>query len=58
MGPLSPLMLDCAGDGDPVAMIHGLGGSSNTFQPLMAALSGYRVIRPDLPGAARSAVPQ
>ena len=38
-------------------MIHGLGGSSNTFQPQMAALAGYRVIRVDLPGSGRSPVP-
>lgn len=57
MGTVPPVALDCAGDGPPVVMIHGLGGSSNTFQPLMARLSGYRVIRPDMPGAARSAVP-
>ena len=32
-------------------MIHGLGGTSNMFQPQMAALGSYRVIRLDLPGA-------
>ena len=57
MGNVPPLALECAGDGPPVVMIHGLGGSSNTFQPLMARLSGYRVIRPDMPGAARSGLP-
>ena len=57
MTPVPPLAVDCAGDGPPVVMIHGLGGSSNTFQPLMARLSDYRVIRPDMPGAARSGPP-
>jgi 3-oxoadipate enol-lactonase len=52
-----PLVAEVSGDGDPVVMIHGLGGTSNTFQPLMADLSGYRVIRPDLPGSGRSALP-
>ncbi len=42
-------------DGAPaVVMVHGLGGDSNSFQPLMDSLSGYRVLRPDLPGAGRS----
>jgi 3-oxoadipate enol-lactonase len=48
------IVADIAGEGEPVVMIHGLGGTSNTFQPLMAALAGFRVIRPDLPGAGRS----
>jgi 3-oxoadipate enol-lactonase len=44
------------GTGPTVIMVHGLGGSSNTFQPQASVLaSKYRVIRPDLPGAGRSA---
>ena len=43
------------GSGPAVVAIHGLGGTSNSFQPLMAALDGYCVLRPDLPGAGRSA---
>ena len=35
-------------------MLHGLGGTSNVFDPLMPGLEGYRVLRPDLPGAGRS----
>lgn len=57
MAMAAPLLADQHGAGDAVVMIHGLGGTSNTFQPLMAALSGYRVIRPDMPGAGRSALP-
>jgi 3-oxoadipate enol-lactonase len=34
--------------------VHGLGGSSNTFQPLMATLGRHRVLRVDMPGSARS----
>lgn len=49
------IAVDEAGDGEPVIMIHGLGGSSNTFQPLMDVLGNFRVIRPDLPGSGRSA---
>ena len=43
------------GDGDAVVCLHGLGGTSNTWTPLMPVLTGYRVIRPDLPGSGRSA---
>jgi 3-oxoadipate enol-lactonase len=42
------------GEGDPVCCIHGLGGSSNSFTPLMPALSRHRVLRIDLPGSGRS----
>ena len=42
------------GDGDAVVCVHGLGGSSNTFTPLMPALARHRVLRVDLPGSARS----
>ncbi|MGT2466332.1 alpha/beta fold hydrolase [Mesorhizobium atlanticum] len=38
-------------------MIHGLGGTSNMFQPQIAALSGYRIVRVDLPGSGRSSRP-
>jgi pimeloyl-ACP methyl ester carboxylesterase len=48
---------EVSGDGFPVVMVHGLGGTSNMFQPQMAALSGYRVLRVDLPGSGRSARP-
>jgi 3-oxoadipate enol-lactonase len=43
------------GEGDAVVCLHGLGGTSNTWTPLMPALAGYRVIRPDLSGSGRSA---
>jgi 3-oxoadipate enol-lactonase len=42
------------GEGDVVFCIHGLGGSSNTFTPLMPALTRHRVVRIDLPGSGRS----
>jgi len=42
------------GVGDAVVCVHGLGGSSNTFTPLMPALARQRVIRIDLPGSGRS----
>ena len=42
------------GQGDAVVCVHGLGGSSNTWTPLMPALTRHRVLRVDLPGSARS----
>lgn len=42
------------GEGPAVVCVHGLGGSSNSFTPLMPALARHRVIRVDLPGSARS----
>jgi pimeloyl-ACP methyl ester carboxylesterase len=42
------------GTGPAVVCVHGLGGSSNTWTPLMPAMARYRVIRIDLPGSGRS----
>ncbi|MGL6108910.1 MAG: alpha/beta fold hydrolase [Rubrivivax sp.] len=42
------------GVGDAVVCVHGLGGSSNTWTPLMPALARHRVLRIDLPGSGRS----
>lgn len=54
---IADLAVELDGDsGTPLLMVHGLGGTSNTFTPLVAALRAqHRVIRPDLPGAGRSA---
>lgn len=51
------MVLDSDGEGPPVVMFHGLGGTSNTFQPLLYWLTGFRIVRPDLPGSGRSALP-
>lgn len=48
------MVVEVEGEGDAVVCVHGLGGSSNTFTPLMPALSRYRVVRVDLPGSGRS----
>ncbi len=49
------MVVEDTGEGPAVVMVHGLGGTSNSFQTLMGALEGCRVLRPDLPGAGRSA---
>jgi 3-oxoadipate enol-lactonase len=51
------MMIDSEGEGPPIVMLHGLGGTSNSFQTMIPALGGFRVVRPDLPGAGRSATP-
>lgn len=53
------MAVEIDGQGEPVLMIHGLGGTSNTFTPQCLALaSRYRLVRPDLPGSGRSGVPE
>jgi len=49
------MAVEIDGEGDAVLLIHGLGGSSNVWTPLLPALARHRAIRPDLPGSARSA---
>ena len=45
------------GDGDPIIMIHGLGGTANAWYPQVNLLSrSFRVILPDLEGSGRSPV--
>ena len=51
---INGLAVEIDGEGEALLCIHGLGGSSNTWTPLMAAFAGFKVIRPDLPGSARS----
>jgi pimeloyl-ACP methyl ester carboxylesterase len=42
------------GDGDAVVLVHGLGGTSNVWTPLLPALARHRLVRPELPGSGRS----
>jgi 3-oxoadipate enol-lactonase len=56
--PQLAIALETAGIGSPVLFIHGLGGTSNVFGPQVAALSNHFIcLRPDLPGAGRSPLP-
>ena len=48
------IAVETDGEGDAVLMLHGLGGSSNTWTPIMAAMTRFRTLRIDLPGSARS----
>jgi pimeloyl-ACP methyl ester carboxylesterase len=51
---IDKIAVEDEGDGDVVVCVHGLGGTSNTWTPLMGALSRHRVVRMDLPGSGRS----
>jgi 3-oxoadipate enol-lactonase len=48
------MAVEIDGEGEPVLMLHGLGGTSNTFTPVLAAFARHRTIRFDLPGSGRS----
>jgi 3-oxoadipate enol-lactonase len=48
------MAVEIDGEGDAVLMIHGLGGSSNVWTPVMPAVARFKTLRPDLPGSARS----
>ncbi len=55
---IEQMAVEVEGEGPAVIMLHGLGGSSNSFTPQMSVFVGrYRTIRPDLPGSARSPLP-
>lgn len=54
---LNGLTVEVDGEGEALLCIHGLGGSSNNWTPVLPALGSFRRIRPDLPGSARSPLP-
>ena len=49
--------IEIDGAGSAILFVHGLGGTSNSFQMLLGGLGGIRCIRPDLPGSGRSPRP-
>ena len=49
--------IEIDGAGAAIVFVHGLGGTSNSFQMLLGALGGFRCLRPDLPGSGRSPHP-
>ena len=44
--------------GPPLLMLHGIGGSLDSWSPLLTALVGREIVMLDSPGAGRSAVPR
>jgi pimeloyl-ACP methyl ester carboxylesterase len=48
------MAVEMEGDGEPVVFIHGLGGTTNTFTPILGAFARHRRVRFDLPGSGRS----
>ncbi|WP_248323526.1 MULTISPECIES: alpha/beta fold hydrolase [unclassified Caballeronia] len=52
------VFIETEGEGAPVVCIHGLGGSSNNWTPVLPAFEGKKAIRIDLPGSARSPLPE
>jgi pimeloyl-ACP methyl ester carboxylesterase len=51
------MMINSEGGGPPIVMLHGLGGTPNSFQTMLSELVGFRVLRPDLPGGGRLRTP-
>jgi len=49
------LAIEKQGGGDALVMVHGLGGTSNTYTPIIGPLSRFfTIIRFDLEGSGRS----
>lgn len=44
--------------GHSVLFIHGLGGTTNTYQPLVSSLQDFNLVRFDWAGHGRSTLPQ
>lgn len=49
------MAVEVDGEGNAVVFVHGLGGSTNTWTPVMPAFSRMKCVRIELPGSARSA---
>jgi 3-oxoadipate enol-lactonase len=48
------MAVEIDGEGDAVVCVHGLGGTSNTWTPILPALARHKVVRIELPGCGRS----
>lgn len=48
------MAVDARGEGDALVFVHGLGGTMNVWTPLLPALTRWRCVRVELPGAGRS----
>ena len=51
---IDKVAVEVDGEGDPVVMVHGLGGTTNTWTPLLPALTNVKRVRIELPGSGRS----
>lgn len=51
---IDKMAVEVDGDGDAVVCVHGLGGTTNTWTPLLPVLARQRVVRIELPGSGRS----
>ena len=50
------IAFDDVGSGEPLLLVHGLGGTANSWAPVVEAFrASHRVVALDLPGAGRSA---
>ena len=48
------MLVEVDGEGDVVVCVHGLGGTTNTWTPLLPALARQQVVRVEMPGSGRS----
>ena len=48
------IAVEIDGEGEAVVMIHGLGGTTNMWTPLLPAFARNKRVRFDLPGSGRS----
>lgn len=51
---IAGVAVEIEGEGSPIVCVHGLGGTSNTWTPIMRALRRHQIVRIDLPGSGRS----
>lgn len=54
-GTVESIHLDARGTGPALLMLHGIGGSADSFEPQFAGIEGLRLIAWDAPGYGRSA---
>lgn len=48
------MAVEVDGQGEALVMLHGLGGTSNTWTPVLGACTRMKTVRVDLPGSGRS----
>lgn len=54
MQRIDRMAVEVDGDGQPIVLVHGLGGTTNTWTPVLGALTRHKAVRIELPGAGRS----